>query len=289
MIEFNDLNLKRRKRKDKVFSVVFLSIIIILLLLLLWLIVGILIDGIPKLNLDFILNYPSRFVDKAGIFPGLVSSLYLIILVAIFSVIVGVGSALYLEEYASKSYRVVRIIDVSITNLSGVPAIIYGILGVSIFSYFTYFKASLLAGAVTLSLLVLPVIIVSSQEALKSVPSSLKQAAYGLGMSKWQVIKCVVLPYATPGILTGIILSLSRAIGEGAPLIVVGAATIMTSIPTQLSDPFTALPILIFYWAGQPKEEFQSVAAAASIVLIAVLILLNSIAILIRNKYQIDY
>lgn len=284
-----EARLKKRVLIDNIFKNIFRFTIIFLLFLLLWLIAGIAKDAIGWLDIDFILNYPSRYPEKSGIFPSLVSSIMLITLVALFSVLIGIGSAVYLEEYSNRDSLFYRIIDVSISNLSGVPSIIYGILGMSIFTYFIAFKASLLAGAVTLSLLVLPVIIVSSQEALKAVPSSLKEAAYGLGMSKWQVIKCVVLPYSLPGMVTGIILALSRAIGEGAPLIVVGAATVMTNTPNSLSSSFTALPIQIFYWTSQPKAEFQNLAAAASIVLIILLLTMNSIAIFIRNKYQQKY
>ncbi|MGL4383041.1 MAG: phosphate ABC transporter permease PstA, partial [Bacilli bacterium] len=221
-------NLKARLNKDRFFKHLFKGVIILLMTILVWLIISLLIDGLPYLSWHFITSSISRHPQQAGVFQGLVGSLMLIVLVALFSMIIGIATALYLEEYANKKGILYRIIDLSISNLSGVPSIIYGILGLSLFSYFTFFKASLFAGALTLSLLVLPVIIVSSQEALKAVPSSLKEGAYGLAMSKWQVIVCVNLPYALPGILTGSILALSRAIGEGAPLIVVGAATIMS-------------------------------------------------------------
>jgi phosphate transport system permease protein len=199
---------------------------------------------------------------------------------------IGIGAAVYLEEYANRKGLFYKIIDISISNLSGVPSIIYGILGLSIFSIIVVLKGTLLSGAITLSLLILPVVIVSSQEALKSVPTSLKEAAYGLGMSKWQMIVAVVIPYAMPGMLTGVILALSRAIGEGAPLIVIGAATFVNKLPSSLMSSFTALPIQVFYWSGLPKEEYQNVAAAGSVVLILLLLAFNSIAIILRNKFQ---
>lgn len=285
-VEYNQKQINKRKQKSLIFKHLSLLIIIILLIVLTWLLVSIIVDSIGWLNLDFLTRFPSRFPKKSGILPGLVGSLLLAILISLIAIPVGVASAIYLQEYSNRNSWFYRIFDLSISNLSGVPSIIYGILGLSIFSYFTYFKGSLLAGGVTLSLLVLPVIIVASQEALKAVPRSLKEGAYALGMSKWQVIVAVVLPYALPSILTGVILGVSRAIGEGAPLIVVGAATMMTKLPTSLSGSFTALPIQIFYWTSQPNEQFQHVAAAASVVLIILLLLMNSIAIFIRQKYQ---
>ena len=285
-VEFHNSNLKKRNLKNKIFSsIVYLSVAICFLALL-WLFYSILSDTFGWLNLSFLLNFPSRHPEIAGIFPGLVGSLILIILIAIMAVPIGVGAAIYLEEYANKKSFVYRFVDLCISNLSGVPSIIYGVLGLGIFSYFSFLKGSILSGAIILSLLILPVVIVSSQEALKSVPNSLKEASFGLGMTKWQMIVCVVLPYAIPGILTGVILALSRAIGEGAPLIVVGAATLVTKLPTSLTSSFTAMPILVFYWSGLPRAEFQNVAATGSVVLIIVLLLLNSIAIYIRNKYQ---
>ncbi len=285
-VEYNQKAIDRRKFKSLLFRRLSFMIIIILMLVLAWLIISILSDAWGWLTPNFLSSFPSRFPKKAGILPGLVGSILLALLISLIAIPIGMASAIYLQEYANNKSLFYRLFDLSISNLSGVPSIIYGILGLSIFSYFTFFKGSLLAGGVTLSLLVLPVIIVASQEALKSVPKSLKEGAYALGMSKWQVIVAVVFPYALPGMLTGIILAISRAIGEGAPLIVVGAATIMTKLPTSLSGSFTALPIQIFYWTSLANEDFQHVAAAASIVLIVLLLLLNGIAIFIRQKYQ---
>lgn len=278
--------LQKRNHFDNTFRLVVSGVVIFMFFILAWLLLGLIEDSIGWFNLDFILNFPSRFPHKAGIYPGLIGSMMMMVIVAILAITIGVGSAVYLEEYSNKHGLFYKVIDISISNLSGVPSIIYGILGLSIFSYLTFLKESLLSGAIVITLLVLPVIIVSSQEALKTVPSSLKEAAYGLGMDRWQVIKAVTLPYALPGILTGIILTLSRAIGQGAPLIVVGAATIITNIPSGLTSSYTVLPIQIYYWISQPNEQFQNVAAAGSILLLIILFLMNFAAIVIRNKYQ---
>jgi len=278
--------MKKRQRKSTFFSFITLLSVSFCFIALIWLFSSIIIDAIGWVNWQFILNFPSRFPKQAGIFPGIVGSLILIILIAIIAIPIGLGAAVYLEEYASKKTRFYRLIDISIANLSGVPSIIYGVLGLGIFSYFTFLKGTITAGAIILALLILPVIITSSREALKAVPTSLKEAAYGLGMTKWQMIVAVVIPYAMPGILTGVILALSRAIGEGAPLIVVGAATIVTSLPTSLTSSFTAMPILVYYWSGLPKAEYQNVASAGSVILIAILLIFNSIAIILRNKFQ---
>jgi len=278
--------MRKRQRKDKFFGYLTFCSIGFCFIALVWLFGTLLVDAFGWLNWDFITHFPSRFPALSGIFPGIVGSLILVALIGLIAVPAGVGAALYLEEYANKRGVLYRMIDVSIANLSGVPSIIYGVLGLSIFSYLTVFKGTLASGVLILSLLILPIVITSTREALKAVPSSLKEAAYGLGMSKWQMIVAVVLPSAGPGILTGIILALSRAIGEGAPLIVLGAATIVTSVPTSLTSPFTAMPILVYYWSGLPQGDFQHVAAAGSLVLIIVLLLFNSAAIIIRNKLQ---
>jgi len=247
---------------------------------------SILSKGIKWLSLNFLTNFPSRFPKKAGIYPALLGSLWLIFLTAIISFPIGIGTALYLEEYAKES-KFTDFIKLNIANLAGVPAIIYGMLGLTIFVRLLGFGRSIISGALTMSLLILPTIIISSQEALKSVPDSLKQASYALGTTKWQTITGVVLPYALPGILTGTILSISRALGEAAPLIVVGALAYVSFIPKTPFDQFTVLPIQIFNWASMPKKEFQNVAAAGIIVLLIILLGINSIAIILRNKYQI--
>jgi len=278
--------MQKRQLKNKIFGYVICAAILFCFAALILLFMTLFVDAFGWLNWDFITHFPSRFPAKAGIFPGLVGSLLLVVLIGCIVIPIGVGAAIYLEEYSNKKSMFYRIIDVSIANLSGVPSIIYGVLGLGLFSYFTVLKGTLGAGAIILALLILPVVITSSREALKAVPGSLKEAAYGLGMSKLQMIVAVVLPSAGPGILTGIILALSRAIGEGAPLIVIGAATIVTGLPSALTSPFTAMPILVYYWSGLPQADFQHVTAAGSLVLITVLLLFNSVAIIIRNKLQ---
>lgn len=282
----NTALMRRRQVKSKLFSYIAFASIVFCFVALIWLFWSIAVDAFGWLNWSFIVNFPSRFPHLAGMFPGIIGSLILVVLIALIAIPVGLGSAIYLEEYANKKTRYYRWIDISIANLSGIPSIIYGVLGLGIFSYFTIFKGTIAGAALILALLVLPVVITSSREALKAVPRSLKEAAYGLGMTKWQMLVAISLPYAMPGILTGVILALSRAIGEGAPLIVVGAATIVTSLPSSLSSSFTAMPILVYYWAGLPQEAFQHVAAAGSVVLIIVLLIFNSVAIIMRNKFQ---
>ena len=244
------------------------------------------------LTLEFLTYPPSRFPENylpggrgAGIYPALVGSIFLIILTAIFTVFLGVGAAIYLEEYAGDT-RLTRFIEANISNLAGVPSIVYGLLGLAIFVRAASLGSSLIAGALTLTLLILPIVIVSAQEAIRAVPDSRRQAAYGVGATKWEVTRDVVLPSAIPGIMTGTILSLSRAIGETAPILMVGAATSMFVPPDSLSSAFAAMPMQIFDWARLPQAEFQHIAAAGSIVLLSVLLLMNATAILIRNKYD---
>jgi len=277
---------KRRKIKNKIFHALIFLCTLFGIFILSILLFSILSKGLKWLSMDFITNFPSRFAKKAGIYPALLGSLWLIILTALISFPVGIGTALYLEEYA-KDNKLTEFIKLNIANLAGVPAIIYGMLGLAVFVRLLGFGRSILSGALTMSLLILPTIIISSQEALRSVPESLKQASYALGTTKWQTITGVILPYALPGILTGTILGLSRALGEAAPLIVVGALAYVSFIPKTPFDQFTVLPIQIFNWSSMPKKEFQNVAAAGIIVLLFILLGINSIAIILRNKYQI--
>jgi phosphate transport system permease protein len=206
-------------------------------------------------------------------------------LTALFSFPTGVGAAIYLEEYAPKNWFT-RILQTNIANLAGVPSIVYGILGLAIFVRYFALGRSVIAGALTLALLILPVIIIASQEAVKAVPTSLREASYGVGATKWQTIRHHVLPVALPGILTGTILSLSRAIGETAPLIMIGALTFIAFPPRSPMDPFTVLPIQIFNWTAKPQAEFHELAAAAIIVLLVLLLVMNATAIFLRNRYQ---
>lgn len=282
----NKALLKRRKMANSIFHfIIFLSTIfgIVILAILLF---NIIKNGVSWISWDFFKNYPSRFPKRAGIYPGLLGSLWLILLTAIIAFPVGVGTAIYLEEYAKDS-GFTEFIKLNIANLAGVPSIIYGMLGLAIFVRGLGFGRSILSGALTLALLILPIIIISSQEAIKSVPRSLKEASYALGTTKWQTVIGVMLPYSLPGILTGTILAVSRALGEAAPLIVVGAVTYISFAPSNILDQFTALPIQIFNWSSMPKKEFQNVAAAGILVLLVILIVVNAAAVLLRNKYQI--
>ena len=280
-------NLRIRKLKDKIFKYLFFSCIIFCIVFLVLLLFGIIKQGIRWMSFDFLTNFPSKIrPQRAGVYPALLGSLWLVGLVGLITIPVGVGAAIYLEEYSNKKSKLYNFLEVNISNLAGVPAIVYGLLGLALFSRLKGFRGSILAGAVTLSLMVLPVVIVSSREAIKAVPGILREASYGLGLTRWQMIKAVVLPYASPGIFTGIILSLSRALGEAAPLLVVGAASYVTRIPNGIMSRYTALPIQIYQWSGMPKKEFQELAATGIIVLLVILLSANTLAIVLRNKYQ---
>ncbi len=249
------------------------------------LIADVLIDGVPSLNKQLLLNAPSVSPEKAGARPAILATLYLGILLIAFSVPLGVGTAIYLEEYARKERWYNRLLEVNIQNLAAVPSIVYGILGLAFIVRGLGLGRVLLAGAIILTLVVLPTVIVASREAIRAVPDSIRQGAYALGATKWQVVRRQVLPAAIPGIATGSILGVSRGIGETAPLLLVGALTFVSVNPTLLG-PYTALPIQIFQWIGRPQEEFKSLAAAAIIVLLLMLLTLNAFAIWLRNRYQ---
>ncbi|WP_126425026.1 phosphate ABC transporter permease PstA [Brevibacillus marinus] len=274
-----------RKIKDTVYKWGFFAATLFGMLALVVLVVDILIQGLPRLNWDFLNNFPSFNPDRSGIKAALWGSVWVIALTAPMALVLGVATALYLEEYAKKNWFT-RIIQTNISNLAGVPSIIYGILGLALFVRAMNLGPSILAGAFTMALLVLPIVTVAAQEAIRAVPQSLRHGAYALGASKWQTIRGIVLPSAAPGILTGMILSLSRAIGETAPLVVVGAFVFVRFLPQDPLDKFTVLPIQIYSWVSQPKQEFHELAASGIIVLLAVLLLMNATAIFLRNKYQ---
>lgn len=278
-------NLRRRKVWARLFRLLCMSLTWLSLVLLAVLLVHATREGLPWLDLQFIKDFPSRFPARAGIKSALVGTLWLISLTAVFSIPVGVAGAIYLEEYASRT-RLNTAIEISIANLAGVPSIVYGMLGLAIFVRWMALGRSVVAGALTMSLLILPVIIISSREALRAVPSSIRRASFALGATQWQTIRHHVLPAALPGILTGTILALSRAIGETAPLIMIGALTYVAFVPTGPMDAFTALPIQIFNWVSRPQQEFHQLAAAGIIVLLAVLLLMNGIAVVIRQRSQ---
>jgi phosphate transport system permease protein len=242
-------------------------------------------DGWGRLNWQFLTSFPSRRASEAGIYPALIGTVYLITLTTMMAMPIGVAAAIYLEEYGTGN-RLARIIEINIANLAGVPSIIYGLLGLGMFVRVFGFGRSVLAGAATLALLVLPVIILSTREALRTVPKSLREGSYALGATKWQTIWHQVLPSAMPGLFTGLILALSRAIGETAPLITIGALTYVPFAPDSIWSPFTVLPIQIFNWLSRPQAAFSENAAAGIIVLLVLLLTMNAVAIVLRDRFQ---
>jgi phosphate transport system permease protein len=243
-------------------------------------------DGMPWFDLQFITSLPSVLhPEQAGILAALWGSIWVVGLTALFSFPLGVGAAIYLEEYAPQNL-LTSFIRLNIANLAGVPSIVYGILGLGLFVQALALGRSILAGALVMTLLILPVIIIASQEAVRSVPKAYREGAYALGATKWQVTRGVVLPQAFPGMLTGTILALSRAIGEAAPMIAIAALVFVRFVPTGPLDRFTVMPIQIYNWVNQPQPEFRGLAAAGILVLLIVLLGMNSIAIFIRNRYQ---
>ncbi len=258
----------------------FLGIAILLVFIL-----NILDEGVSRIDWDFLTNLPSRKAEKAGILPAWTGTTWILGLTAIIAIPLGVAAGIYLEEYGKKN-RLANFIELNITNLAGVPSIIYGLLGLEIFVRILHFGGSLLSGAFTLALLILPIIIVATREALKAVPGSLREASYGMGATKWQTIWYQVLPAASGGILTGIILALSRAVGETAPLIVIGALAYVPFVARTPMDEFTVLPMQIFNWVSRPQHAFLVNAAAAIIILLALTFVMNGIAIYLRNKWQ---
>ncbi|MGE3508743.1 MAG: phosphate ABC transporter permease PstA [Vicinamibacterales bacterium] len=242
-------------------------------------------DGVGRLSWQFLTSYPSRRASQAGILPALVGSVYVIGITALIAVPLGVGAAIYLEEYGTQG-RLARVIEINIANLAGVPSIIYGLLGLGLFVRVFGMGRSVLAGASTLALLVLPTVIISTREALRAVPKSLREGSYALGATKWQTIQRQVLPAALPGLLTGLILALSRAIGETAPLITIGALTYVPFLPDDIWSPFTVLPIQIFNWVSRPQAAFAENAAAGILILLMLLLAMNAVAIVVRDRFQ---
>ena len=278
-------HLGRRKVRDALFYGLFLGSIVLGIGALAVLLIDILTDGLPWLTFDFITTYPSRHAGESGIKAALYGSLWVVGLTGIISVPLGVATAIYLEEFAAKNWRT-TVIQVNISNLAGVPSIIYGILGLAVFVQLLGLGRVVIAGALTMTLLVLPIVIVATQEAIKAVPDSYRNAGFAIGATRWQVVKTIVLPLAIPGIMSGLILALSRAIGESAPMIMISALVFLTFIPKTPGDRFTVMPIQIFNWVAQPQEDFRGIAAAGIIVLLVVLLTMNAGAIYIRNKYQ---
>lgn len=277
--------LRQRRRAGRVFAGLCIAATVFGVLMLVVLLVDLVGDGVGRLSWDFITAFPSRLATRAGVLPALVGSVAILILTAAIAFPLGLGTAIWLEEYAPAN-RLRQVIQLNISNLAAVPSIVYGILGLAVFVRAFGMGRSLLAGAATLALLILPVIIIAAQEAIRAVPGSIRFAAYALGATRWQVVRRQVLPQAFPGILTGTILALSRAIGETAPLIVVGAVGYVAFLPDGVLDEFTVLPVQIFDWIGRPQPEFHELAASAIVVLLMVLLSMNALAVLLRNRFQ---
>lgn len=278
-------NISSRDKKNSINKWLFFLCTLIGLVVLIALLAQTIIKGAGHLTPEFFTNFSSSTPADAGIKGALVGTIWLILSIIPITIILGIGTAIYLEEYARDNVFT-QIVKVSISNLAGVPSIVFGLLGYTLFVGAVGMGNSVLAAALTMSLLILPVIIVSSQEAIRAVPGSVREASYGLGANKWQTIRRVVLPAALPGILTGFILSLSRALGETAPLVVIGVPTILLATPNSILDQFSALPTQIYAWAKMPQAEFQNVASAGIIVLLVILLLMNAVAILLRNKFS---
>jgi len=286
-IEIDEKRIARRVKISKISRYIFSLSLAFALLVLVILLYRIIVDSIGWLDIDFLTGKLSIFPEKAGIYSVIMGSVYLTLIVIPITLILGVSTAIYLEEYAP-SGKIKRLINTNISNLASVPSVIFGLLGLTVFSRMLDLGSSILAGGLTLSLLVLPIIVVASQEAIKAVPNELREASLAMGANKWTTLKNVVLPIALPGILTGSILSVSRAIGETAPLAVLGIPTLILTTPTSIFDDFTALPIQIYYWTLDTvlTPEYANLAAATIVVLLGVLIIMNSAAIIIRNKFQ---
>ncbi len=280
-----DPRIRQRHRTGRVFAAVAMGATLFGVLMLVVLLFDLISDGIGGVSWSFITSFPSRIAARAGVWPAVVGSLWILGLTAALSFPLGVGTAIWLEEYAPNN-RLRRIIQLNISNLAAVPSIVYGILGLAVFVRAMAMGRSLLAGAATLALLILPVIIIAAQEAIRAVPPSYRFGAYALGATRWQAISRQVLPQAFPGIMTGTILALSRAIGETAPLIVIGAVGYVAFLPAGPLDAFTVLPIQIYDWIGRPQAEFHELAASAIVVLLLVLLSMNAGAIWLRNHFQ---
>ena len=258
------------------------------IMVLIMLIVDTLMDGWSRLNLDFLTSFNSSRAEQAGFFGAIIGSLWLMLVTAPVAIILSIGTALYLEEYAPKN-KFTEFIKINISNLAGVPSVVFGLLGLAMFARALQLGNSVLAAGLTLALMILPVIVVASQEAIRTVPASVREASIGMGATKWQTVSRIILPAAIPGIVTGVILALSRALGETAPLVVIGVPTTLLVTPSSVLESFQAMPMQIYSWVKMPNEEFQYVAAAGIIVMLVVLLLMNSAAIFIRNKFSKRY
>ncbi|MEJ1221661.1 phosphate ABC transporter permease PstA [Sediminicola sp. 1XM1-17] len=278
-------NIQKNRWKDQAFKYWGIFCTIIGLVLLAVFIGDILIDGILRIDWAFITDLPSRKAENSGIYTALMGSIWILLLTTIIAFPIGVAAGIYLEEYA-KNNKLAGLLEINISNLAGVPSIIYGLLGLEVFVRIMNLGASVLAGSLTLSLLILPIVIVATREAIKAVPKSIKDASFALGASKWQTIWHQILPASSGGILTGVILALSRAVGETAPLIVVGALAYVPFAPSNPMDEFSVMPIQIFNWISRPQSGFIENAAAAIIILLGITFIMNGIAVYFRNKWQ---
>jgi phosphate transport system permease protein len=291
-------NVARRRKWDKVFAAVGLLATMVGVVVIAALLGKLACDGIGRLSWDFFTNFPSRRAGQAGILSAWVGTLLVMSVTAVVGIPLGVAAATYLEEYAPKN-KITALIEINVTNLAGVPSIVYGLLALGLFVYALGFGRSVLSAGLTLALLILPVIIVATREAIRAVPHSIREAAYAVGATKWRVTRDHVIPYSLPGILTGVIIGLARAIGETAPLITIGALTFIAFLPTPpisaeppfvsfawLFDGFTVLPIQMFNWVSRPGTSFQANAAAAGLVLLVITLLMNAGAIYLRYRLR---
>ncbi|MBX3039206.1 MAG: phosphate ABC transporter permease PstA [Bdellovibrionaceae bacterium] len=291
-------SIRRRQLVDMAFGVAGLMSLLFALVTLLALIVDLAMTGVPRLSMDFFMNFPSRFPERAGILSAWVGSFAIMLTTALCAIPLGIAAGVYLEEYAPKNWLTL-LVELNIINLAGIPSITFGLMALGLFVYKLNLGQSILTAGLTLGLLVLPIIIVTTREAIRTVPDSMREAAYALGASKWQMVRHHVLPYSSGGILTGVIISLSRAIGETAPLITIGALTFIAFLPTPpvgaefpfvsfqwLSDPFTVMPIQMFNWISRPQPEFHVNAAATGIVLLVMTLVMNGFAIWIRYRFR---
>ena len=295
-------DIKKRIRYNKLRNYLFMILgllsTMVGLILLCALMIDLAMDGAPRLSYKFLTSFPSRFPDEAGILSAWVGSFLLLLVTALAAIPLGVAAGIYLEEYGKKNW-LTDIIEINIANLAGVPSIVYGLLALGLFVYFLKFGESILTGGLTLALLILPMVIMATRESIRAIPNSIREASYALGATKWQTVQWHIIPYSTGGILTGIIIGLSRAIGETAPIITVGALTFIAFLPSSpvtpefpfvsfkwLMDPFTVMPIQMFNWVSRPQKEFQFNAAAAGMVLMAMTLLMNGVAIYIRYKFR---
>ena len=286
------------KWSNRIFYILGLFATLIGLAVLVALLLDVLSDGLGRLGWQFLTSYPSRRPQEAGILSAWVGTVWIMVLTGLLAIPVGIMAAIHMEEYSKKNW-VTNLIEINIANLAGVPSIIYGLLGLGLFVRVMQLDRSIIAGAATLAILVMPIVIMSAREALRAIPSSIREASYALGATKWQTIKHQVIPAAMPGIMTGIILAMSRAVGETAPLITIGALTYVAFLPTSpisaefpffsiqgLFDPFTVLPIQIFNWVSRPQKGFFADAAAGIIVLLMITFAMNGLAVWIRHRYQ---